>query len=63
MAMTDDQVSIEPRVLFGRIEVDLWLEWSGHELIGMGRIRKYDGDGNCYEDRAEPTGVRAVLER
>jgi len=56
-------MNVQSVPVFGRIELDSWIEWGpdGHG-VGMGRVRRYDDQGRLVEVKTEPTGLTVDFE-
>lgn len=54
--MSEPTYKFEP--IFGRVEIDSWLEWRDGKLVGMGRRREYNEAGELvFASEPQPTGV------
>jgi hypothetical protein len=54
--MTDQPV-FEVDVVYGHAVVDSYFKYENGKSIGMGRYRRYDGNGALVEAKDEPTGI------
>jgi hypothetical protein len=56
----DEYITAE--MVFGSVRLDSWLQpRSDGALVGMGRVRHYDGDGRLVRESVKPTGLVAEL--